>query len=40
MRKYFMADQKIFEKYFMAHQYMSKIFNVLYKNSPAPSPTY
>ena len=40
MRKYFMADQKFLEKYFMPHQYMSKIFNALHKNSLAPSPTY
>ena len=31
---------KNFEKYFMAHQYMPKIFHGLHKNSPAPPPTY
>ena len=30
---------KNFEKYFMAHQYMPKIFHGPHKNSPAPSPT-
>ena len=32
-----MAHQK-FEKYFMAHQYMPKIFHDPHKNPPAPSP--
>ena len=31
---------KNFEKYFVAHQYMPKIFHDPYKNPPAPSPTY
>ena len=29
-----------FENYFMAHQYMPKIFPDPHKNPPAPSPTY
>ena len=28
------------EKYFMTHQYMSKIFHGPHKNPPAPPPTY
>ena len=28
----------MFEKYFMAHQYMPKIFHEPHKNSPAPPP--
>ena len=31
---------KNFQKYFMAHQYMPKIFNDPHKNPPALSPTY
>ena len=31
---------KNFEKYFMAHQYMAKIFHGSHKNSPPPCPTY
>ena len=31
---------KIFEKYFMDHQYVPKIFHDPYKNPPAPLPTY
>ena len=30
---------KNFEKYFMTHQYMPKIFHGPHKNSPAPPPT-
>ena len=31
---------KKIEKYFMAHQYMSKIFHGLHKNPPPHPPTY
>ena len=31
---------KNFGKYFMAHQYMPKIFHGPHKNPPAPPPTY
>ena len=31
---------KNFEKYFMAHQYMPKIFHDPHKNLPALPPTY
>ena len=31
---------KNFEKYFMIHQYMPKIFQEPYKNPPPPSPKY
>ena len=39
-KKIFCVPSKNFEKYFMAHQYMPKIFHGPHKNSPAPSPTY
>ena len=31
---------KNFEKYFMTHEYMPKIFQDPHKNPPPPSPTY
>ena len=31
---------KNFEKYFMAHQYMAKIFHGLHKKPPTPPTTY
>ena len=31
---------KNFEKFFMAHQYMPKIFHGPHKNPPDPRPTY
>ena len=39
-KKIFCCPSKKFEKYFMAHQYVPKIFHDLHKNPPAFAPTY
>ena len=39
-KKLFRGPSKILRKYFMAHQYMTKIFHGPHKNPPAPPLTY
>ena len=39
-KKIFCGPSIILKKYFMAHQYMLKIFYDPYKKPPAPIPTY